>query len=157
MIANAVEQEIVRINEREDDLKRTVSRLTGEIEYLRDQMLQASKQYGIEATTQMQYIINDLIVQKNTAIGQLKALQFDKKTREKLRDQFEEQLDEMLLVHKDFSAYTDQKLQKVAIELFERIKLRRGYEIAFHLSSQIRRFLPLVSDMVDLENPSHGR
>ena len=153
LIENAVELAIAEFHEKSDEHRRTIEHLEEEIEFLHKQMIDAAKQYGVKSTTQMHYIINDLTLRRNAVSGQLKGMRLNQKDRERLRQDFGEVLEEFTLMYKNFGTYTDDELQAAAAELFERIEVTRGYAMKYQPSPQIKMFLPLINDMVELEDP----
>lgn len=141
LICNAVEQEYQQQQIRIAALEKEIELQENEVKYLQAQMLFVVKQYGIEASTNLQLIITD----KLSNVSSLKERLIKEKTnnvqRPTLKKRSQIELQTMRAAYAEYEQWTIDQLLAIAPTLFVQIKIGTGYAIKTDLTFQISSFL----------------
>lgn len=141
LVSNATEQEIRRVNEHLDVLAKEKSDLESDIKCLQAEMISATKQYGIEATTNLQMIITDRLSHLATLREQLIRERRNAQKRGILREKYTSELHKIRQLYVDFRNIPVEHLLEYAPLLFVRISIGDEYTIQVTYSPLINDFL----------------
>ena len=141
LISNATEQEIRRFNERLEVLAKEKRDLENDIKCLQAEMISATKQYGIEATTNLQMIITDHLSHLATLREQLIRERRKAQKREILREKYRSELQKIRRLYMDFRSMPVEQLLEYTPLLFVRISIGDEYTIQ-------TTYAPLINDFL---------
>ena len=141
LVSNATEQEIQRVNERLEVLVKEKSDLEGDIKCLQAEMISATKQYGIEATTNLQMIITDRLSHLATLREQLIRERRNAQKRETLREKYRSELQKIRQLYAAFRTIPAEQLLEYTPLLFIRIEIGDGYRVQTMYSPLVNDFL----------------
>ena len=138
---NATEQEYQRIQERLKTLTKEKEVVEEAIRLLQSEMVSATKQYGIEATTNLQVIITDRLSYLSSLKERLAGEKRNAKKREVLKERCMRELRRTKQLYADWEQISTEHLLGHASSLFVRISIGDKYSINTTLAPLICDYL----------------
>ena len=141
LILNATEQEYQRIQERLRTLTKEKEVVEEDIRLLQSEMVSATKQYGIEATTNLQVIITDQLNYLSSIKERLAREKRNAKNRACLKERNVRELQRIKDLFASFEQLPTEQLLRYAASLFVRISIGDNYVIHTVLAPSFFDFL----------------
>lgn len=141
LIRNATEKELVRASERIATLTKEKAELEGAIKYLQDEIIQASKAYGIEATTNLQILITDALNRLAILKAQLTKDKSSLRKRETVSNRYRTELHKLKQRCKVDKSFSPEGMFDLCPFIFTEICIGNGYTIETTFTPYIESYL----------------
>lgn len=141
LIRNATEKELVRAGVRISTLITEKAELEGNIKHLQTEMIQASKTYGIEATTNLQIIIADALSRLAILKEQLTKERSATRKRANIHNRYQTELQKLKQRCMGYEHFSEDSLLALVPAFFIRVCIGSGYTIQTIFTPLIESYL----------------
>ncbi len=143
LIRNSAELARAEYLAHRDELKLKLAELDNRMEVLQKQLTETLRQYGVEATSELQLIYADIRDKRNTAY---KALQQMKPSHYEIDHLIKSKRREFLRIRKECELWNKKdwkQAEHMTFCFFERINVHQGYHLHYTIVPEVKQFLPV--------------
>ncbi|MBR0091861.1 MAG: recombinase family protein [Lachnospiraceae bacterium] len=127
-----------------ENLKKQLAELDDQLEVLQKRLTDTLRLYGIETTTELQIVYNDIRTKRNCVFHALQNLKPTHCELDYLIKTKERSLEKILSECEQWNQKSWKEAEGMTPRFFERIDVFRGYQLKYHIVSEVKQFLPVT-------------